>query len=84
MKITKKIDVEEIETAIKLLNTYVNDGSIDPVVLALEALIKDPDNEALITGLLDSLDSIGVMKGAVLSYAPYIALLVSNGLFEDE
>ena len=82
--ITKKIDQAEIEESIQLLNKYVNDVSIKPVILVLEALQKDPDNESLAVQLIDTLDTIGVMKGAVLTYAPYIAILISNGLFDDD
>jgi len=81
--IIKKIDPAEIEESIQLLNKYVNDETIKPVILVLEALQKDPDNESLAEQLVDTLDTIGVMKGAVLTYAPYIAILISNGLFED-
>jgi hypothetical protein len=82
--ITKKVDVAEIESSIQMLNQYINDASIKPVILVLESLINDPDNESLIVQLADTLKTIGVMQGAVLTYAPYISVLVSHGLFEDD
>ena len=82
--ITNKVDAAEIESSIQMLNTYVNDASIKPVILVLESLINDPDNESLIVQLADTLNTIGVMQGAVLTYAPYISVLVSHGLFEDD
>ena len=82
--ITRKADATEIETSIQLLNKYVNDEIIKPVISVLEELKKDPDNESLIVKLADTLNTIGVMKGAVLTYAPYICILISYDLFEDD
>ena len=80
----RKVDATEIETSIQMLNKYVKDEIIKPVILVLEELKKDPDNESLIVKLVDTLNTIGVMKGAVLTYAPYIAILISYDLFEDD
>ena len=82
--IPRKADAAEIEASIQLLNKYVNDEIIKPVILVLEELKKDPDNECLIVKLVDTLNTIGVMKGAVLTYAPYIAILISYDLFDDD
>jgi len=82
--ITKKADAAGIEESIESLNKYVNDVTIEPVILALEAIKNDIDNDSLIAQLTEALDSIGVMQGAVLTYAPYVSFLISNGLFEDD
>ncbi len=82
--ITRKADATEIETSIQLLNKYVNNEIMKPVISVLEELKKDPDNESLIVKLADTLNTIGVMKGAVLTYAPYISILISYDLFEDD
>jgi len=81
---TNKVDAKEVEVSIALLNEYVNDESIRPLILVLEELIKAPDNKALIDKLSDALNNIGVAQGAVLTYAPYISVLISKGLFEDD
>ena len=82
--ITSKVDAEKIETSIQLLNEHVNDEIIKPVILVLEELKNDSDNASLIVKLVDTLDTIGVMKGAILTYAPYVAILISYDLFEDD
>ena len=82
--ITRKADATKIETSIQLLNKYLNDEIIKPVISVLEELKKDPDNESLIEKLADTLNTIGVMQGAVLTYAPYISILISYDLFEDD
>ena len=81
--ITKKADAAEIETSIEMLNKYVNDASIKPVLLVLEELKKAPDNESLIVQLADTLNTIGIAQGAVLTYAPYISTLIPSGLEDD-
>ena len=82
--ITRKADATKIEESIQLLNKYVNDANIKPVILVLDELKRDPDNESLIAKLADTLKTIGVMQGAVLTYAPYIAILISYDLFDDD
>lgn len=82
--ITKKIDAAEIGESIQFLNEYVKEAGIEPVIVALEALEKAPDNSSLLVQLEESLDNIGVLKGAVLTYAPYISFLVSSGLYDDD
>ena len=82
--ITRKADATKIEESIQLLNKYVNDANIKPVILVLDELKRDPDNESLIVKLADTLKTIGVMQGAVLTYAPYIAILISYDLFDDD
>ena len=41
-------DVVRIDESIELLKKFVNDPAIDPLISALEALKKDPDNKALL------------------------------------
>ena len=82
--ITRKADAKEIETSIQLLNKYVTDEIIKPVISVLEELKRDPDNESLIVKLADTLNTIGVMQGAVLTYAPYLSILLSYDLFDDD
>jgi len=81
---TNKVDAKEIEVCIALLNEYVKDESIKPVILVLDELKKIPDDASLIDKLSDALNSIGAAQGAVLTYAPYVSVLISKGLFEDD
>ena len=75
---SKKIDI-----SIQLLKQYIEDSSIEPLISALEALKQEPNNESLITQLSETLASLGILQGAVLTYAPYISTLVSDDLFEN-
>lgn len=69
---TDKFDVERIEEAIQMLNTYVKEDSIKPFIAILEAIKKDPDNESLLVQLFDAFQNLGIAQGAVLTYAPSI------------
>jgi len=82
--IARKVDVARIEESIQTLNQYVTDENIEAVMLVLEALKKTPEDESLVEQLAESLDTIGITKGAVLTYAPYARILVSQNLFEDD
>ena len=77
------IDTVKIEISINLLKQYVNDSSIEPLISALEALKKDPDNESLLGVLGDTFAALGIIQGAVLTYAPYLSFILSDDLFGD-
>ena len=80
---TDDIDVAKIDISIDMLNKYVKETSIQPFISVLEALKQDPNNELLLTQLNDTWASLGITQGAVLTYAPYISVLLSEDLFAD-
>lgn len=82
--IVQDIDVVRIDESVQLLKEYVKDTSIEPFVSALEALSQDPQNESLLVQLTETFASLGIVQGAILTYAPYLALLLANDLFEDD
>ncbi len=82
--IPDNIDVKKIEISIRLLNEYVKDSSIEPLLSVLEAIKNDPDNKLLLTEFSDTWRSLGITQGAVLTYAPYISTLISDDLFGDK
>jgi len=82
-KIIHDIDTVKLDISIKLLKQYVNDSSIEPLISALEAVKKDPDNESLLEALADAFAALGIIQGAVLTYAPYLSFILSNDLFDD-
>ncbi|MEO6147295.1 MAG: hypothetical protein ABIT70_09625 [Sulfuriferula sp.] len=80
---TQNIDPVKIDDAIQMLNEYIKESSIKPLVSLLEALRKDPDNKSLLVQVSDALKDLGVMKGAVLTYAPYVWIMLCEDPFED-
>lgn len=82
-KINKNVEPLKIDASIEALKKFVKDASIDPLISALEALKQDPNNESLLLQLSDTFKALGIIQGAVLTYAPYISLLLSYDLFEN-
>ena len=81
--VTQNIDTVKLDISIKLLKQYVNDSSIEPLISILEVLKKDPDNESILEEFINTFTALGIVQGAVLTYAPYLTSLLSNDLFED-
>ena len=80
---TKNVDVAKINASIEALKQYVKDVSIEPLISLLEALKQDPNNESLLLQLSDTFKALGIIQGAILTYAPYISLLLAYDLFEN-
>ena len=80
---THDVDIKKIDISIQLLKQYVKDASIEPLISALEELKQAPNDESLLTQLSETFESIGILQGAVLTYAPYISTLASGDLFGD-
>ena len=82
-KINENVEPAKIDASIEALKEFVKDASIDPLISLLEALKQDPSNEPLLLELSDTFKALGIIQGAVLTYAPYISLLLSYDLFEN-
>ncbi len=59
----------------------MDSDEIDPLLEALEALKSEPDNASNFDRLVTAFDELGSRQGAVLTYAPYITLLLSDDPF---
>lgn len=81
--VARNIDVEKVNISIELLKQYVKDTSIDPLISVLEELKQEPNNESHLSKLSDTFKELGIIQGAVLTYAPYLSILLSGNLFED-
>ena len=77
------IDPMKIEYSIQLLNENVKEDCLKPLISLLEALKKDPDNKSILVQISDALNDIGVIKGAVLTYAPYVWTMLAEDPFYD-
>jgi hypothetical protein len=81
---TDNIDVLKIADAIEMLNTYVNEPSIKPLISILDALKEDLHNESLLAQLTDAWRNLGVYQGTVLTYVPYFYTLIADDIFGDD
>ena len=82
-KITENVEIGKIDASIEGLKAFVKDESIEPLISVLEALKQDPNNETLLLQLSDTFKALGIIQGAVITYAPYISLLLTYDLFEN-
>ncbi|MDH5355901.1 MAG: hypothetical protein OEY09_15765 [Gammaproteobacteria bacterium] len=77
-KNSKPVNIANISVAIQMLEQHVPGEEVKPVISALEALRDDPDNESNFGHLVDAFDQLGSQQGAVLTYAPYVSILLSD------
>jgi hypothetical protein len=77
------VDLQRIETSIMMLKQYFPEDDIAPLIDVLESLAADPGNEALLGQLSDVFDDLGFLQGAVLTYAPYISIVLAGHLFDN-
>jgi hypothetical protein len=67
-----------------MLNKYAKEPSIKPLIPILEALKQDLNNESLLAQLTDTWRNLGVLQGAVLTYAPKFYTLIPDDIFGDK
>ncbi len=81
--ITKKIDTKKIDSSIRLLNTYLKDENIAELIKTLENLKQNPQDESILIKIKEELDKLGIIQGAVFTYAPYINVILSDDPFGE-
>jgi hypothetical protein len=82
-KTAKPVSVTNIDTAIQMLELYLDAEEIKPLLTALEALKAEPENESYFVQLVTAFDDLGSQQGAVLTYAPYVSTLLSDDPLGD-
>jgi hypothetical protein len=81
---TDNIDIPDIDNAIKMLNRYAKEPSIEPLISILEALKQDLYNESLLAQLTDTWRNLGVYQGTVLTYVPNFYTFIPDDIFGDK
>jgi hypothetical protein len=77
------INASKLDEAISMLKQYVDAEELAPLLSVLGELAKRPDDEALLARLSDVVGDLGVLQGAVLTYAPILVGLLSDDPFSD-
>lgn len=77
LKVRKNINPARLDEAIQMLKQYLNSEDIADFMAALEALKAEPQSEALQIKVINAFNDLGPAQGAVLSYAPYVGILMS-------
>jgi len=81
-KTGKPVSVANVDSAIEMLKLHLDAEEIKPLLTTLEALKEDPENESCFDQLVKAFDDLGPRQGAVLTYAPYVSILLSDDPFE--
>ena len=77
----KPVNVASIGDSIRMLEQHLDTEEIKPLLSALEALKAEPENESYFRQLVNAFDDLGPRQGAVLTYAPYVSILLSDDPF---
>lgn len=80
----RQIDYNEIKQSIKMIKKDITDCDIEPLISVLEQFNQESDDKALLVKLRAVLNTMGVIKGAVLTYAPYLIVVLSDDAFEEK
>ncbi|MGD9000108.1 MAG: hypothetical protein PVF75_06815 [Granulosicoccaceae bacterium] len=74
------VNAERVDADITMLKTYLDEGDIKPLLDSLETLKAEPQNEAAFRKVMDTYNDLGFNQGAVLTYAPYLKVLLSKSM----
>lgn len=74
----KPANADSIETSIRMLEQYLDADEIEPVMDALKALKVEPASPTAFDRLANAFADLGPQQGAVLTYAPYVGILLSD------
>lgn len=74
----KPVRRDSIESSIRMLEQHLERDNIEELLAALQSLMADPDNEQHLLQLVNAFNDLGPQQGAVLTYAPYVGILLSD------
>jgi hypothetical protein len=80
----RKVNVAEVETAIHMLQTHLGSERCASLIAALETLRTAPEEYANLSRVAEVFGDLGAEQGAVLTYAPYLAVLLSDDPFDRD
>lgn len=77
-------EMESIDTAIKMLEQYVDSEEVMPLIAALAALKTAPKDESLLAQVVNAFNELGNTQGTVLTYAPYVGTILNGDPFDNQ
>ena len=79
----RRIDAAAIASSIEQLQERFGKDDVAPLVAVLEAMKRNPQDSVLMDQLSEAFHGLDIMQGAVLTYAPYLAIILSDSYFDD-
>jgi len=77
------ITSEQVDTAIRMLETHVEPNSIGALLSSLRRLSDVPSDVERLKQVVEAFNDLGVQQGSVLTYAPFFNTLVSSTDLDD-
>lgn len=77
------IDASKIDETIQMLKQHLDSEDINPLISALEALREEPGSGEKLEQVLHAFNELGSYQGAVLTYAPYVSILLYDDPFSN-
>lgn len=77
------IKADRIDETIQMLSQHLEPEEIKPLLSALEALKEDTNSESRLAQVLHAFNELGPYQGAVLTYAPYVSILLYDDPFSN-
>ena len=74
------VNAKRVAEDIAMLKTYLNESEIQPLLKYLEKLEAEPEDEEIFQQVVDAYNASGFQQGAILTYAPYLKILLSKNL----
>ena len=78
----KSVNTASVDNSIRMLEQYLDTEAIKPLLCALENLKSNPTSQSCFEQLTDAFKELGMQQGAVLTYAPYVGILLSDDPYE--
>ena len=78
-----RVNASRIDESISMLEQYLDAEELAPLLSVLRELAKNPDDGAPLDRVSEVFDNLGMLQGAVLTYAPIIAGFLSDDPFSD-
>ena len=81
-RVRRAVDPAKVENAIAMLRTYVG-AEVDALIAALEVLQLHPEDTDALDRVATEFAALGFRQGAVLTYAPYLSVMLSDDPFSN-
>ncbi len=82
-QLERPINAAHIDESVQMLKQYLDAEDAEPLVSALEALKASPQDDACLVRVHEAFNGLGPSQGAVLTYAPYVGILLADHPFKN-
>ena len=74
---------EQVDTTIRMLETYLDPASVDELLVTLRSLSEAPGDHERLNHVVEAFNGLGLQQGQVLTYAPFFTTLLSSTDLND-